>query len=109
MTLCEPQFTDIANGATGNVTFTGSIDHLDTNHTYYTALFTTDASNHTKQVGNALAFVPVEDTSALDTLGEEGASAPVVYYTLQGVKIANPMAGHIYIRRQGPEATKIRF
>lgn len=109
MTLCEPRFTDIANGATGNVTFTGSIDHLDTNHTYYTALFTTDASNHTKQVGNALAFVPVEDTSSLDTLGEEGASAPVVYYTLQGVKIANPMAGHIYIRRQGPEATKIRF
>lgn len=33
---------------------------------------------------------------------------PVEYYNLQGIRVANPSNG-VYIRRQGNEATKVRF
>ncbi len=35
------------------------------------------------------------------------ASAPVEYYNLQGMRIENPEAGHMYIRRQGSRSDKI--
>lgn len=34
---------------------------------------------------------------------------PVEYFNLQGVRIANPLAGQILIRRQGDKVEKIRF
>lgn len=34
------------------------------------------------------------------------ANAPVEYFNLQGVRVANPESG-IYIRRQGSKATKV--
>ncbi|MGN0223848.1 MAG: hypothetical protein ACI4AM_07460, partial [Muribaculaceae bacterium] len=36
-------------------------------------------------------------------------TAPVEYYNLQGIRVTNPAPGQIYIRRQGPAATTIRF
>jgi hypothetical protein len=33
-------------------------------------------------------------------------NAPVEYYNLQGVRVANPQGG-IYVKRQGNKATKI--
>lgn len=41
---------------------------------------------------------------AVDEIGNE--NAPVEYYNLQGVKVANPENG-IFIRRQGSKATKV--
>lgn len=35
--------------------------------------------------------------------------APVEYYNLQGIRLAQPAAGQIVIRRQGNTATKIRY
>lgn len=36
-------------------------------------------------------------------------NAPSVYYNLQGVQVANPVQGNIYIVRQGNKAAKILF
>ncbi len=35
--------------------------------------------------------------------------APEEYYTIQGIKVANPEPGHIYIVRQGSKAKKVKF
>ncbi|MCC8037543.1 MAG: calycin-like domain-containing protein [Bacteroidales bacterium] len=55
----------------------------------------------------------VEFNGLLNT-GVKGVAVDVVegeveYYNLQGIRIANPQAGQIVIRRQGAQATKIRF
>lgn len=39
----------------------------------------------------------------------DNSNAPVEYYNLQGVRVINPAAGTIVIRRQGTEVSKIRF
>ncbi|MCF0220356.1 MAG: hypothetical protein HUK14_11295 [Muribaculaceae bacterium] len=46
----------------------------------------------------------IEDIKA-DTA--DNSNAPVEYFNLQGMRIANPAAGQIVIRRQGTEATKL--
>ncbi len=44
--------------------------------------------------------------NAIDNITVEGVDAPVEYYNLQGIRVANPENG-LYIRRQGKNATKI--
>ncbi|GEM_PF-5026307 len=44
--------------------------------------------------------------NAIDNITVEGVDAPVEYYNLQGVRVANPESG-LYIRRQGKNATKV--
>ncbi len=50
---------------------------------------------------------PNEDT-AVEVVATEAADAPVEYYNLQGMRVANPANG-IFIRRQGNKATKVRM
>lgn len=50
--------------------------------------------------GDLIAAAGVEDITVADE------NAPVEYYNLQGVKVANPESG-LYIRRQGNTATKV--
>lgn len=50
--------------------------------------------------GDLLAAAGVEGVTVADE------NAPVEYYNLQGVKVANPESG-LYIRRQGKTATKV--
>ena len=45
----------------------------------------------------------VEDITATDE------NAPAEYYNLQGVRVANPAAGNLYIKRQGTKTTKVVF
>lgn len=45
-------------------------------------------------------------TSAIEEIGIEEESAPVIYYNLQGIRVNNPESG-LYIRRQGDKATKV--
>lgn len=69
-------------------------------------------SNTTK-----LYYVNIEDaitiTIALaeagvdDIVVDEDSNAPVEYYNLQGVRVAEPAAGQLVIRRQGNKATKL--
>lgn len=47
--------------------------------------------------------------NAIDNITVEGVDAPVEYYNLQGMRVENPAAGQLYIKRQGSKATKILF
>ncbi|MBD5186149.1 MAG: hypothetical protein HDS92_06035 [Bacteroidales bacterium] len=58
----------------------------------------------------AYTFSNVDNTTGIDTIGAEGgnnADAPVVYYNLQGMRLAAPVAGQIVIRVQGSEVSKV--
>ena len=43
----------------------------------------------------------VSDVQILD------ADAAAEYYTLQGVRVASPQSGHVYVVRRGNEASKV--
>lgn len=47
-----------------------------------------------------------DETSSISDINVEDANAPVEYFNLQGVKVANPANG-IYIMRQGGKASKV--
>ncbi|MBE6311222.1 MAG: hypothetical protein E7080_09260 [Bacteroidales bacterium] len=53
----------------------------------------------------ALTLKGTKSASAIDVI-EVDANAPVEYYNLQGVKVANPENG-IFIKKQGNKATKV--
>ncbi len=57
---------------------------------------------------NCIDVVYVEDENATSGIEEVGAdeNAPVEYFNLQGVRVANPEAG-IYVRRQGSKVEKV--
>ncbi|MDE6528415.1 MAG: hypothetical protein K2L78_05160 [Muribaculaceae bacterium] len=40
-------------------------------------------------------------------VNDADANAPVEYYNLQGVRVANPEAGQLVIKRQGSTVTKV--
>lgn len=42
-----------------------------------------------------------------DVIADEDANAPVEYYNLQGVRVSNPAAGQLVIKKQGKTATKV--
>lgn len=49
-----------------------------------------------------------EHQAGVENVAVEDSNAPVEYFNLQGMRVANPDNG-IYIRRQGNTATKVRF
>lgn len=64
--------------------------------------------------GNESGAVKAEVDLRFDGLEElpvagNASEAPVRYLDLQGIPVANPVAGNIYIRIQGGNATKVRF
>ena len=67
----------------------------------YKFTITSDANgNKTLSKGDATIQTGVENVV------DDNADAPVEYYTLQGIRVANPSAG-IYLRRQGTAVTKV--
>lgn len=46
-------------------------------------------------------------TTGIGSIESDDSNAPVEYYTLQGLRIANPEPGMIVIRRQGSTTSKI--
>ena len=54
----------------------------------------------------AASLIKGSGPSAIDIIEAEDVNAPVEYYNLQGVKVANPENG-IFIKRQGAKATKV--
>lgn len=55
-----------------------------------------------------LQILDAETVTGIDIIDVDS-DAPVEYFNLQGVRIANPLAGQILIRRQGDQVEKIRF
>lgn len=86
-------------------------------NTYHTITVTLQGKNErdennniTKFAGDIVGFTD-EDVTSYITTGVEGvdveeAGAPVEYYNMQGVRVANPENG-VYIRRQGNRVTKV--
>lgn len=55
-----------------------------------------------------LQILDAETVTGIDTIDAD-TDAKVEYFNLQGLRIANPQAGQILIRRQGDKVEKIRF
>lgn len=83
-----------------------------TNEQYYNVVTVTPGENKTVYAvvtlyKGAPQLYPVKVDGATSVAGIEiDANAPVEYYNLQGVRVANPENG-LYIRRQGNTATKV--
>lgn len=69
--------------------FTGDLDNGDYGD-YYNVIFTLI------DMGN----------DAIDSIGADDENAPVEYYNIEGMRIANPENG-LYIRRQGSKVSKV--
>ena len=57
---------------------------------------------------NEAAKAP-KTTGVRDIISGDDNNAPVEYYNLQGIRVANPEAGNLYIKRQGAKSTKVVF
>ena len=53
--------------------------------------------------------VTYEVSTAIEDVVADAENAPAEYYNLQGVRVAYPAAGQIYIQRQGNKVVKVRF
>lgn len=58
--------------------------------------------------GQTLHFTLLFDRSASTSVGSiEASDAPAVYYNMQGIQVANPEVGQIYIVRKGDKVSKV--
>lgn len=55
---------------------------------------------------NTITYNFTKSDGVNDIIAED-ADAPAVYYNMQGVRVANPAAGNLYIKVQGSKATKV--
>lgn len=70
--------------------------------------WTTSGSNYFKLVKN----IPLSggQTGAIDAIAADvDEDAPVEYYNIQGMRVANPTPGQLVIRRQGNKTSKVIF
>lgn len=49
------------------------------------------------------------EVSGIENVSTADADAPAEYYDLRGIRVANPSAGQVYIRRQGTITDKVKF
>lgn len=54
---------------------------------------------------STLTFVPTQD--GVSNVATDNANAPVEYYNLQGVRVNNPNAGQLVIKKQGNAVSKV--
>ena len=69
----------------------------------------TKANIYQYYAGGKVAMYTFEvpgDLTGIESVGAEDVEAPVEYYNLQGVKVANPAKG-LYIKKQGKKTTKV--
>ena len=57
--------------------------------------------------GIRMEFSDYVDVVGIGDITADSADAPVEYFNLQGIRVANPTPGQVYIRRQGDSATKV--
>lgn len=70
------------------------------------------ASQRWKVIGGEMAnmstVITLPPLASIDAVGSDAnADAPVEYFNLQGMRVAQPAAGQVVIRRQGTEVSKI--
>lgn len=69
--------------------------------------FVTNTGNDWDNNGNQDYRIALKASSGVSTVVSDNAAAPVEYYNLQGIRIAEPLPAGIYVRRQGTTVTKI--
>jgi len=60
-------------------------------------------------VVTSIKYSTTTGTGGVNDLEITDNDAPAVYYNLQGIRVTNPAAGNIYIKKQGNKATKVIF
>ncbi|MDO4320836.1 MAG: hypothetical protein Q4C34_09715 [Bacteroidales bacterium] len=71
-----------------------------------TTIYAPDASKFFYGANAESVLTFTERTNAVDNINVDNSNAPVEFFNLQGVRVANPENG-VYIRRQGSNATKV--
>jgi hypothetical protein len=54
-----------------------------------------------------VTFNGQKQSSGISSVATDDTQAPVEYYNLQGIRVNNPAAGGVYIRRQGSTVSKV--
>ncbi|MDE6542132.1 MAG: hypothetical protein K2L74_08970, partial [Muribaculaceae bacterium] len=103
-TGANASFEHLAEGATHDLagTYTATIDEdKAAKHTVSLAVHLNDAetADHTADA------VTIGTTTGIENVTVDAAEA-AEYYTLQGIRVAEPQAGQVYIVRRGATATK---
>lgn len=107
--LEESSMTNVTKGQVCNFEYTidvptniSNIENIDV------VALLIDNSNAARQIYTA-DKKDAEHTlfSGVESVSVDNSDAPVEYYNLQGVRVENPAAGNVYIRRQGTAVTKI--
>jgi len=73
---------------------------------YQLRISMTDADGNS-QVQTIYPAFCVKEFAGINAVDAAGADAPVEYYSLQGIRLDNPVPGNVVIRRQGTEVAKI--
>lgn len=91
------QFISVANSRT---------EALNLSDGKYNIMFA--SYNKNGNIGDVNQAECTIDRNAVGTITEDSASTPV-YYNLQGISVANPVPGNIYIMKTGSKITKVKF
>lgn len=60
-----------------------------------------------KYYGNVAFTIAIPEQDGIDAVALDDADAPVEYFNLQGIRISEPVAGSVVIRRQGSKVEKV--
>lgn len=68
--------------------------------------FTNNSTASASRYISRVYAIAADNLGGIDAIGCDDTNAPVEYYNLQGIKVANPQGG-VYIKRQGTKVTKV--
>lgn len=112
----DPQFAISVDGAEAVAAAPVTLPGSDTETAVRSWPLTLKAGKHTVRVteqgkGSGVIFIAarLSANAAIGSIEADAAGASAEYFTLQGVRVATPAAGQIYIRRQGSEVDKVIF
>ncbi len=99
-------YTDYAAGTGTSCTVSG----LDADTEYYYTVSALGADDARSLASNEIAVRTKTSSGIADIIGDaDDTDAPAEYYNLQGMRVANPQPGGLYILRRGSTTKKIRF
>ncbi len=100
------ELTDYTDLSVGNVT-SHTVNVAGLPHTFYNySVKSTDGER--TSAPSKVVTVNMADASGVDDVTvDSDAACEAVYYNLQGIRVDNPAAGQIYIRRQGSHTAKV--
>ena len=104
----EPQTSTYANQlAAANVFSAGTYDKDTKTLSFGDAVVTEVTYTAPATTGFSSITYNFTKSDGVNDIIAEDADAPAVYYNMQGVRVANPAAGNLYIKVQGSKATKV--